>query len=176
MTGGFILTSATGRLQWSNCGYPPAPSSLAGSLELSISYFHESSTFASKSLPQGFLLRAAELRFSLPGQFFWTCPLLQRKGLLHSRVSSAVLWIPRLDQVGSSLSSSSAISPHKVNPLNLPFPMLLGSLLWWKLVASVPGPWSRVMDLRHSTVLTHKGSCTCFDLHFSNASGGISIS
>lgn len=28
----------------------------------------------------------------------------------------------------------------------------------------------------HSTVLAHKGSCTCFDLHFSNASGGISIS
>lgn len=31
-------------------------------------------------------------------------------------------------------------------------------------------------DGSHSTVLTHKGSCTCFDLHFSNASGGISIS
>lgn len=36
MTGGFILTSATGRLPWSNCSYPP--SSLAGSLELSTSY------------------------------------------------------------------------------------------------------------------------------------------
>lgn len=46
--------------------------------------FHELFTLPGESLLQGFLLGAAELRFSLPGQFFEPVPL-------QPRVSRAVL-------------------------------------------------------------------------------------
>lgn len=151
---------------------PGPPSSLAGSLELSTSH--------SMSPPpsQGNLCpRASFLEQLSSGS---GCQDGSSQAVPFPRGRSCSIPGQQCRAVNTRVGSSRFITLFLIcnqPPLNPPlFPLLLlGSLFWWKL-CSLCSRALEQSDGSHSTVLTHKGSCTCFDLHFSNASGGISIS
>lgn len=131
-------------------------------------------TLAGESLPLG-------LFSCSPGSVFQDgsaepVPLPQRTGLLHSRV------VARFCKYPSWIKSVHHSLPHLQTPKRESSHPPLCPLAWLFTLVEVRSLCARSPEQRDGfethtrTVPTHKGSCTCFDLHFSNASGGISIS
>lgn len=151
---------------------PRPPSSLAGSLELSTSHSMSPPPSQGNLCPRASFLEQLSSGSGSQDGFSQAVPFPRgRSSSIPGQQCRAVN-----TRVGSSRFITLFLICNQP-PLNPP--PSSPPVAWLFILVEAGSLCSRALeqsDGSHSTVLTHKGSCTCFDLHFSNASGGISIS